>query len=180
MQSSINPKIKIHYHWLSGISFVMGYLWFISGLNKVLGGNFPEKFVHFAKTDFLKPDAYEWYVSFYNTLILPHSFFFGQLIQWSEITFGLLFFLGSLWLLFSDSKFSHIIIAFASIGSLIFILNILFSVGEIVPWINTKNAFEEGVNTDGLALIISLILLIGNAWELGKDWILKKNSFDVK
>ncbi|MDO8571835.1 MAG: hypothetical protein Q7R79_04105, partial [bacterium] len=77
-----------------------------------------------------------------------------------------LFITGTIWHVISDLRAAHYLIAIASLGSFLFILNILFSMGQIVPFINPEEAFDAAFNMDTLVLLISGMLFVGNAWEL--------------
>lgn len=176
MQTGSKPSVEVHYHWLSSISCVLGYLWLISGLNKLFSGDFPVRFDVFAREEFVSEATYSWYLPFVQNVLIPNSGLFGYLIEWGELAIALLFLIGGIWLILSKSPIPHALVMIASLASSLFIMNILAATGQMIPLVDTDRAFEEGLSADSLVFFTSLILFVGNLWELVTAARLQKNT----
>src|SRR5438874_3068547 len=68
---------------LAAIQAILGWEWLMSGGNKLLSGTFPQGLAT-TLTDNFKDNPNNWYVAFLQQNILPHSLFYGYLIEWTE------------------------------------------------------------------------------------------------
>src|SRR5215472_12891696 len=74
---------------LAVIQAIIGWEWLMSGGNKLLSGTFPQGLADtISRMLTNNPDG--WYVSFLQNAILPHSLFYGYLIEWTEVIIGLI------------------------------------------------------------------------------------------
>jgi uncharacterized membrane protein YphA (DoxX/SURF4 family) len=165
-------KLPIHDKWINAISLVFGYLWLISGLDKILSGQFVSGFADYTNTKLANPDIFGWYKNITVSLILPHSVFFANAIQFTEVVIGLLIILGSLWNYFKHSHVAHYILGLAHLLSFLLIINIILIQGSSFPFIDPSVVFEEGVSLDFITLLTSFFLMVANFneayWEINE------------
>ncbi len=74
------------------VELAVGYEWFISGLVKIVRGNFPSGLAD-ELVDKSKGTA-EWYASFLNSVVIPNGEFFGYFIEIAEILAGIALIVG--------------------------------------------------------------------------------------
>ncbi len=65
---------------LAAIQAILGWEWLMSGGNKLLSGSFPQGLATTLTNNF-KDNPNTWYVAFLQQNILPHSLFYGYLID---------------------------------------------------------------------------------------------------
>jgi hypothetical protein len=83
---------------LAAVQAIIGWEWLVSGTNKLAAGTFPQGLAD-ALTQGLQGNDNGWYVGFVRAVVLPHSVFFGYLIEWAEVTVGLGLLAGAIMLL---------------------------------------------------------------------------------
>lgn len=65
---------------LAVVQALIGFEWLVSGANKVLSGAFPQGLAQ-NLSEGLADNPNAWYVAFLRSVVLPHSVFFGYLIE---------------------------------------------------------------------------------------------------
>lgn len=80
---------------LAILQLIVGLEWFISGINKVLVGTFPQSLDAALRTGHgvapaLAHHPHGWYATFLQTIVLPNSAFFGYVIMIGEVAIGIL------------------------------------------------------------------------------------------
>ena len=165
--SSIVEQKQIikHDHWIDTVSLVLGYLWLISGLDKVLGALFVPGFANYVKGNLASGVISSVYQPLITNFILPHSTLFAYCIEYSECIVGIALIVGSIWNFFRHRRFLSLILAWANVLSLLLILNIIFALGLSIPTIDITNAFDEGVKLDYIVLLLSLLMAAANFSE---------------
>lgn len=73
---------------LAAVQAILGWEWLMSGGDKLLSGRFPQGLAA-TLTSMMTNNPDSWYVTFLQHTILPHSVFYGHLIEWTEVTLGL-------------------------------------------------------------------------------------------
>src|SRR5579884_2179576 len=73
---------------VAALQMILGWEWLMSGCNKLFSGTFPQGLAD-ALGEGVKGNPNDWYVGFLQNVVLPNSIFFGYLIQWTEITIGI-------------------------------------------------------------------------------------------
>jgi hypothetical protein len=66
---------------LAALEAIIGWEWLMSGGNKLLAGTFPQGLADALKRG-IKNNPNSWYVSMLQTFVLPHSIFYGYLVEW--------------------------------------------------------------------------------------------------
>lgn len=157
---------------LALIQAVVGYEWLISGANKVLSGQFPQNLAG-TLTDSLKDNPNDWYVSFLRSVVLPHSVFFGYLIELAEVGIGLALLGGALLLIghlpTRGERYSRLArfeigaAALAAFACVVLCVNFHFFMGDgLISALNPGNPFDEGIDLDTLLPPIAAIVGVFN------------------
>ncbi len=152
----IKTKIKPYQRWMAAISLTLGYVWIISGINKILNKDFVAGFGDFTKGSLGGTGIWEPYRGVINQLIIPHATLFAYIVQYSELGIGILLILAAIRHFFSYSRAVSILLSFCNLVGFFLMLNIILSSGMKLPWINPLNAFAPGVNVEYVMLLISL------------------------
>ena len=157
---------------LAAIQAILGWEWLMSGCNKLLSGSFPQGLAA-TLTDNFKDNPNTWYVTFLQQIILPHSVFYGYLIEWTEITIAVILLGGALLLLGQPrlpGEPKHgiavgycITVAIAAAVGALLTVNFHFLMGGwVIPGFNPTAAYNEGIDLDALIPPLSLVILIAN------------------
>lgn len=168
---------------LALIQAIVGYEWLVSGANKVLSGQFPQGLAG-ALNDGLKDNPNGWYVSFVRAVVLPHSVFYGYLIELAEVGIGLALLGGALLLIgripargepfYRLARAEIGAAALAAFACLVLCVNFHFFMGDgLISALNPAAPFDEGIDLDTLLPPISAIVCVLNTrlliWLIGDD-----------
>jgi len=157
---------------LAAIQAILGWEWLMSGGNKLLSGTFPQGLAT-TLTDNFKHNPNNWYVAFLQQNILPHSLFYGYLIEWTEVTIGVILLGGALLLLGQPRlagepqhglavAFSSAVAIAAAVGAFLTINFHFLMGGWVIPTLNPAAAYNEGIDLDALIPPLSLVILVTN------------------
>lgn len=157
---------------LAAIQAIIGWEWLMSGGNKLLSGSFPQGLADTLNKG-INNNPNDWYVNFIQAFVLPHSVFYGYLIEWTEIGIGLVLLAGALLLLgeprvrgeaqHSLAVACSYIVVLAAVGAAFQTINFHFLMGGwIVPIFNPRAPFNEGIDLDGFIPPICLVIIIAN------------------
>jgi thiosulfate dehydrogenase [quinone] large subunit len=145
---------------LAALEAIIGWEWLMSGDNKLLAGTFPQGLAD-ALNSGIKDNPNSWYVSMLQTFVLPHSIFYGYLIEWSEIVIGLVLLGGALLLLgeprgrgeAQHRQFVGYSLAVIFVAALAAFENINFHfwMGSwVIPTFTPATPYNEGIDLDAL------------------------------
>lgn len=156
---------------LAAIQAIIGWEWVVSGSNKVLSGNFPQTFLDTLNTG-IQNNPNAWYVSFLHNVVEPHSIFFGYVIEWTEMTIGVVLLASALILLGQPRMrgeaqhwlavgFFSLTVFVAALGAFLCV-NFHFWMGHgLIPGVGASPT-GEGIDLDALVPPFSLVILIAN------------------
>jgi thiosulfate dehydrogenase [quinone] large subunit len=160
--------------WVAAaVQTVIAWEWLVSGVNKVLAGNFPQ-----GLDDTLDEGIHDnpngWYVSLLQHIVLPHSVAFGYMIEAAELFIGIALFIGVVVLVgpvrrrgMPQYRLAVGEVAAAMVAALLcafLCINFHFFMGDgILPWFNAANAFDEGITLDTLMPPVAIVLFLVNA-----------------
>jgi thiosulfate dehydrogenase [quinone] large subunit len=145
---------------LAAVQAIVGWEWLMSGGNKLLSGTFPQGLAD-TLTSMMKGNPDNWYVTFLHHTILPQSVFYGYLIEWAEVTIGILL-LGGAFLLLGQPRrkgqpqyrltvfYSLAAMGAALVGAFLTINFHFLAGGWIFPWFDGNAANGEGIDLDAL------------------------------
>lgn len=156
---------------LAAIQAIIGWEWIVSGSNKVLAGNFPQNFLTTLNTG-IQDNPNGWYISFLQGVVEPHSVLFGYVIEWTEMTIGVVFLASALLLLgqprMRGDAQHWLTVGFLSLGAGMAVLgaflcvNFHFWMGHgLLPGVGAAPT-DEGIDLDALVPPFSLVILIAN------------------
>ncbi len=147
------------------VEMIIGYEWFISGLVKLVRGDFPtglaaEMIEKIAKTSV-------WYGRFLKTAVVPNAVVFGYLIEISEILAGVALIGGPLLWLFAWERFSDrlrvtvlVSIAAAATGGAFLAINLHLFNAASHPWLIPESGFDEGIDLDSVLPAIQIVIAV--------------------
>lgn len=148
--------------WLPGIQLILAFEWLISSLNKLLDSNFDAGLLGVLRAS-TKGNPYGWYIAILQHIVIPHHTLFAFLTPLGEMAIGVTLAAGAaLWVLRLPPRaitFGAGAVCAALLGSAFLSLNYFFQGGTTLPWINTSNAFTQGVDIDIIIPLLSIVLL---------------------
>jgi thiosulfate dehydrogenase (quinone) large subunit len=157
---------------LASIEAIIGWEWLMSGGNKLLSGTFPQGLADALKNG-MNDNPNGWYVNILQAVVVPHSVFYGYLVEWSEVAIGLALIGGALMLLGEPRMrweaqhglavaYSYVVIL-AAAGAAFQTINFHFLMGGwVFPVFKPSAPFNEGVDLDGFIPPICLVIIIAN------------------
>lgn len=160
--------------WVAAaVQLVIAWEWLVSGANKVLSGSFPQGLAGTLR-DGMQQNPNGWYVALLDRVVLPHSVFFGYLIEETEVLVGFALLIGAVALIgpmrrrgAPEHRLLALEIGAAAVATLIcafLCVNFHFFMGNgIIPWINPSQAYDEGITLDTLMPPLCILLFIFNA-----------------
>ena len=160
--------------WVAAaVQTVIAWEWLVSGVNKVLAGNFPQGLAD-TLDEGIHDNPNGWYVSLLQHIVLPHSVAFGYMIEAAELFIGIALFIGVVVLVgpvrrrgMPQYRLAVGEVAAAMVAALLcafLCINFHFFMGDgIFPWINPANAFDEGITLDTLMPPVAIVLFLVNA-----------------
>ena len=145
------------------VEMIIGYEWLISGIVKVVRGDFPLGLAD----ELVKMSAgtAEWYGSFLKSVVIPNAVAFGYAIEMSELLAGIVLLAGPLIWLFAWERISdrarRTVLFFtivATIGGAFLAVNLHLANGAAHPWLLPGDAFDEGIDLDSVLPAIHIVI----------------------
>lgn len=145
------------------IQAFLGYEWLMSGLSKVLSGEFINGLGdHFGEAE---AQASGWYKTFVDTVVIPNATLFGYLVTIGELTIGiaLIVLAAAWWFRWSRLSFTgrSVLLALVVLAGLVAIfMNINFHLvnGSTHPWFIAADPFDEGIDLDSIMPLIQIAI----------------------
>jgi uncharacterized membrane protein YphA (DoxX/SURF4 family) len=163
MGGALRGKASLSMKGLLFVEMIIGYEWFISGLDKFLRGDFPAGLAD----ELVKKSAGTavWYGSFLKGAVISNAPIFGYAIEASELLAGIALIVGPIIWLFAWNRVSDrtrravlFIAAAASIGGAFLAVNLHFANGASHPWLIPAAAFDEGIDLDIVLPAIQVVI----------------------
>lgn len=162
---------------LAAIQAVIAWEWIVSSLNKVLSGTFPQSLGDTLASG-IKDNPNGWYILFLHDVVQPHSIFFGYVIEWTEVTIGLVLLIGIVLLLIgprSRGESLHhlsvgicIAVTLVAAAGAFMCVNFHFWMGKgVIPGVGADPG-DEGIGLDALMPPFSLIIILANLYIIGR------------
>lgn len=161
---------------LAAIQTIIAWEWMVSGLNKLFSGTFPQELAN-TLIGGIKDNPNSWYTSFLQHVVLPHSVFFGYVIEWTEVTIGLVLLAGVVLLLLRPRERREplhrlsvgicIAVAIAAAVCAFLCVNFHFWMGKsFIPGAGADPG-DEGIDLDALMPPLSLVIIAANLYIVG-------------
>jgi hypothetical protein len=119
-----------------------------------------------------------WYISLLQSVVLPHSIFYGYLIEWTEVIVGVVLLLGVLLLIGHPKalvKVPHHVsvsmyatVAVVAVIAAFLCVNFHFWMGKsIIPGLGADPG-DEGIDLDALMPPFSFIIMVANLYIVSR------------
>jgi thiosulfate dehydrogenase [quinone] large subunit len=157
---------------LAAIQLLVGAEWLVSGANKVLSGSFPQGLSD-ALQEGLKDNPNGWYVSLLERVVVPHTVFWGYLVEGAELLIGIVL-LSTTVLLFGRlakagepwhrlTVAQMIVAAVAGVVGAFLCVNFHFWMGDgFLPALGSTHVFDEAIDLDMLVPPLCLLISVGH------------------
>lgn len=172
-QEGLRRKPDLALAGLLVVEIIIGYEWFISGLTKIVVGDFPSGLA--GELTNKAPDVAAWYAGFFNGFVIPNAVVLGYVIEFAELLVGIALIAGPLVWLFAWDRIPHrfqqaavFLMAAASIGGVFMALNFHLANGNSHPWLIPQDSFDEGVDFDSLLVILNIVTATVNGMFLSR------------
>ena len=144
------------------IQIVIGYEWLVSGLTKLVRGDFPAGLA--AQLGDMSKDAPGWYRGLLTSVVLPHAVTFGYAIEITEVAAGAVLIGLALVLLVRPElelpRPAIVAAVVASAACLLMVANFELANGAGFGLSLGKDTFDEGVDLDTLMTGLQFALLV--------------------
>lgn len=153
--------------WLAAIQLVAAYEWLVSGLNKVLAGNFPQQ-LHGIIMDAMHGNPNGWALPILKGVVLPCCSLFGGMVECGEVLVGTVL-AGAVLLWALGDRVPALVqrlgtwaAAAACLGAAFMNVNFYIAMGGTFPAVSPANAANEGVSIDVVLMLVMLALAAAN------------------
>ncbi len=147
------------------VQLIVGYEWLLSGLAKLVRGDFPDGLE--IQLMALAQDSPGWYRDFLDGAVIPRAHTVGYLIELGELATGLVLITAALvWLVGWDrlAGWGRAAVLFATIAGalsgIVMAINFHLANGDASPWGLPGDSFAEAVDLDSLIVAIQVVLLV--------------------
>jgi uncharacterized membrane protein YphA (DoxX/SURF4 family) len=140
------------------VQVCIGYEWFVSGLTKLVHGDFPPGLA--AELRNMSAGAPDWYRSFLDSAGLPHAVAFGYAIEIAELAVGVVLLVAVLRLPVRLARHVPIATAVALVVGLVLAVNFALANGSSFGLGLAGDSFDEGIDLDTLLVGLQLALLV--------------------
>jgi uncharacterized membrane protein YphA (DoxX/SURF4 family) len=140
------------------IQVCIGYEWLVSGLSKLVHGDFPRGLAEELRE--MSEAAPVWYRSFLDAVVIPHATTFGYAIEIAEVAAGIVLLVAVLRLPARISRYVPLATAAALLVGLVLALNFALASGSSFGLSLAQESFDEGIDLDTLLVGLQLALLV--------------------
>jgi thiosulfate dehydrogenase [quinone] large subunit len=140
------------------VQFCIGYEWLVSGLTKLVHGDFPRGLA--AELKDMSTAAPGWYRSFLDSVVLPHAVAFGYAIEIAEVAVGIVLLVAVLRLPGWIGRYMPAAAAVGLVVGLFLAVNFALANGSSFGLRLAGDSFDEGLDLDTLLVGLQLALLV--------------------
>jgi len=140
------------------VQVCIGYEWLVSGLTKIVRGDFPAGLAVELR-DMSKP-APAWYRSFLDSSVIPHAVAFGCAIAVLEVAVGIVLLVAVLRLPARVGRHLPTVTAGALVVGIVLALNFALAAGSSFGLGLAQDSFDEGIDLDTMLVGLQLALLV--------------------
>jgi thiosulfate dehydrogenase (quinone) large subunit len=142
------------------VQVVLGYEWLVSGLTKIVHGDFPSGLAGTAGG--MGKTAPSLYAGFLSGVVEPHARFFGYAVEWTELLTGAVLLVTAAILLRSAyaPAWVGVATAGAALAGLVLAVNFELANGGGFGLRLGAESFDEGVDLDTVMVALHLALLV--------------------
>jgi thiosulfate dehydrogenase [quinone] large subunit len=140
------------------IQVCIGYEWLVSGLTKIVHGDFPAGLA--AELRDMSKAAPGWYRSFLDGAVIPHAVAFGYAIEVAELAIGIVLLVALLPLPVRIGRFLPAVTAAALVVGIALAANFALANGSSFGLGLASDSFDEGIDLDTMLVGLQLGLLV--------------------
>ena len=140
------------------IQVCIGYEWLVSGLTKIVRGDFPTGLAGELRD--MSKAAPAWYRGFLDGAVIPHAVAFGYAIEIAELAVGIVLLVAVLRLPARIARFMPLATAGALVGGLVLAVNFALANGSSFGIGVAPDSFDEGIDLDTMLVGLQLALLV--------------------
>ena len=145
------------------VEMIIGYEWLISGLVKIVRGDFPSGLA--GELLEKSADMAPWYGNFVRSVVIPNGVLVGYAIEIAELLAGVALIAAPLIWLFAWRRVSDTMrsvgllsVASAAIGGTFLAINLHLANAGSHPWLLPGDAFDEGIDLDSILPAIQIVI----------------------
>ena len=139
------------------IQVCIGYEWLVSGLTKIVHGDFPAGLA--AELRDMSNAAPGWYRSFLDGAVIPHAAAFGYAIEIGELAIGFALLFAVLRLPARIGRYLPAVTAVALVVGIVLAANFALANGSSFGLGLAQGSFDEGIDLDTMLVGLQLALL---------------------
>jgi thiosulfate dehydrogenase (quinone) large subunit len=140
------------------VQIVIGYEWLVSGVTKIVHGDFPAGLA--AELEDMSKAAPGWYRSFIDGAVIPHAAAFGYAIEIAELAIGIVLLVAVLRLPARLGRYVPAVTSAALVVGLVLAVNFALANGSSFGLGLAGDSFDEGIDLDTMLVGIQLALLV--------------------
>ena len=140
------------------VQVCIGYEWFVSGLTKLVHGDFPSGLP--AELRDLSSGAPGWYRGFLDGSVIPHGVAFGYAIEIAELVVGVVLLVGVFRLPARIGRHVPPATVAALVIGIVLAVNFALANGSSFGLGLASDSFDEGIDLDSLLVGLQLALLV--------------------
>ena len=139
------------------VQVCIGYEWLVSGLTKIVHGDFPAGLA--AELRDMSNAAPGWYRSFLDGAVIPHAAAFGYAIEIGELAIGFALLFAVLRLPARIGRYLPAVTAVALVVGIVLAANFALANGSSFGLGLAQGSFDEGIDLDTMLVGLQLALL---------------------
>jgi thiosulfate dehydrogenase [quinone] large subunit len=140
------------------VQVCVGYEWLVSGLTKVVNGDFPGGLA--AELRDMSKAAPGWYRSFLDGAVIPHAAAFGYAIEIAEVAVGIVLLVAVLRLPSRIGRYMPALTVAALAVGIVLAVNFALANGSSFGLRLAQDSFDEGIDLDTMLVGLQLALLV--------------------
>jgi len=137
------------------VQLALGYEWLVSGLTKVVHGDFAGGLA----SELKDMPADGWYRGFLGSVVEPHASVFAYAVEATEVAIGALLCVAAFSLLLGRPTRLQRLVPIASLAAIALLVNFELANGGHFGLALGKDSFDEGVDLDTMMIGLQLVLL---------------------
>jgi thiosulfate dehydrogenase [quinone] large subunit len=140
------------------VQVCIGYEWLVSGLTKIVHGDFPAGLA--AELRDMSKAAPAWYRGFLDGAVIPHAVAFGYAIEIAEVAVGIVLLVAVLRVPARIAPYMPALTAAALVVGIALAISFALANGSSFGLRLATDSFDEGIDLDSLLVGLQLALLV--------------------
>lgn len=140
------------------VQVVIGYEWLVSGLTKIVHGDFPAGLAGQLRD--MSKAAPAWYRGFLDGAVIPHAVAFGYALEVAELAIGIVLIVAVLRLPARIGRYLPALTVAALVVGIVLAANFALANGSSFGLRLAQDSFDEGIDLDSLLVGLQLALLV--------------------